>query len=123
MKMSYSYKAVLIIALLELHDKNWSISIGQASEYFKRYYSKRRTNGLPVERRRCIYQDPSTTLGQIAANVIANPVKALVKSGFFEYTANDKLFFLHPKLKKEITEIKTAKLIDICKERLEQYYS
>ena len=49
MKMSYSYKPVLIMALLELHDKDWNLSISKAAQYFKTHYQQRREKGLPVE--------------------------------------------------------------------------
>ncbi len=123
MKMSYSYKPVLIMALLELHDKDWNLHISKAAQYFKIFYQQRREKGLPVELKKCIYQNPAVTLEAIAINLISNPVKALVGSGFFEYTSDIRLFSLRSDLKQKLTEKNTADILDICRRRLEQYYS
>ena len=111
------------MAFLKLHDKDWNLPISQAAQYFKTFYQQRRKSGLPVELRKCIYQNPSVTLDQITINLISNPVKALVESGFFEYTPSIGLFSLHPKLKNKLTEKNIAGILDICEKKLEQYYS
>lgn len=123
MKMSYSYKPVFVMAFLELHDKDWNLPISQVAQYFKTFYQQRRKSGLPVELKKCIYQNPGVTLGQITINLIANPVKALVESGFFEYAPDIGLFSLHPDLKNKLTEKNVADILDICGKKLEQYYS
>lgn len=123
MKMSYSYKPVLIMALLELHDKDWNLSISKAAQYFKTHYQQRREKGLPVELKKCIYQDPSVTLEAIIKNLISNPVKVLVESGFFEYTSDTCLFSLRSDLKKKLTKKDIEGIYDVCKRRLDQYYS
>lgn len=123
MKMSYSYKPVLIMALIELHDKDWNLPISKAAQYFKTFYQHRRENGLPVELKKCIYQNPVVTLNQIIENLISNPVKALVESGFFEYASDIGLLSLRPDLKKKLTEKNTADILNICRTKLEQYYS
>ena len=89
MKMSYSYKPVLILALLHAGDKNGELTIGEAAQYFRNYYNKRRAKGLPVEKKNCIYQRTDITEQQIAGNMRANPVQALVESGFFYVEETD----------------------------------
>jgi len=123
MKMSYSYLPVLVMALLELHDKDWNLPISEAAKYFRKFYQQRRENGLLVELKKCIYQNPGVTLDQITANLITNPVKALVESGFFEYRPDISLFYLRSDLKKKLTEKNTVDILDICRNKLEQYYS
>lgn len=123
MKMSYSYKPVLAMALLELHDKDWNLPISTAAKYFEKFYQQRRENGFPVELKKCIYQNPGVTLDQITANLISNPVRALVESGFFQYAPDINLFSLRPDLKKKLTEKNIADILDICRKKLEQYYS
>lgn len=123
MKMSYSYKPVLVMAFLELHNKDWNLSISKAAQYFRTFYQQRRENRLPVEIKKCIYQNPSVTLDQITINLISNPVKALVESGFFEYAPDIGLLSLRPDLKNKLTEKNTTDIFDICRKKLEQYYS
>jgi hypothetical protein len=122
MKMSYSYKPVLIMALINASDENWNIRISEAAEYFKGFYKKRRDKGLPVELKKCIYQDPKVTVEQITSNLIANPVKALVESGFFEYYPSTGIFSLRNDIKRQITKKKASEIHDICSQKLAQYY-
>ena len=111
------------MALLKLHDNDWNLSIPKAAQYFKAFYQQRRESGLPVELKKCIYLNPGVTLNQIAVNLIANPVKALVESGFFEYIPDTSLFSLRPDLKEKLTEKNKEDILDICREKLDQYYS
>lgn len=123
MKMSYSYKPILIMALINAPDKNWEIHISEAAEYFKAFYKKRRDSGLPVERKKCIYQNPGVTIEQIISNLITNPVKTLIESGFFEYNSVSGVFSLNTDMKPQMTTKKALDILDICSQRLEQYYS
>ena len=123
MKMSYSYKPVLVMALLELHDSDWNLPISKAAQYFKAFYQCRRENGFPVEIKKCIYQNPSVTLNRITENLISNPVKALVESGYFEYAPDDGLFSLRPDLQKKLTSENEKDIHNICRDKLEEYYS
>ncbi len=122
MKMSYSYKPILIMAMLSASDKNWEIHIFEAAEYIKAFYRSRRDRGLQVERKKCIYQNPGVTIDQIISNLIANPVKALIESGYFEYNSENGVFSLVNDIKKMMTTKSASDLFDICNQRLTQYY-
>jgi hypothetical protein len=50
MKMSYSYKPVLILALLHT-GKNGTVAIEKAAQYFYDFYEERRRQGLPAEKK------------------------------------------------------------------------
>lgn len=80
--MSYSYKPVLIMALVEYGGK---IHISDAVDYFVQYYARRLSLGLITERTNSIYSNLNCSLEQIANNIKNNPVKALLNSDYFEY--------------------------------------
>lgn len=80
--MSYSYKPVLIMALVEYGGK---IHISDAVDYFVQYYARRLSLGLIAERTNSIYSNLNCSLEQIANNIKNNPVKALLNSDYFEY--------------------------------------
>ena len=122
MKMSYSYKPVLILALLHSGDENGSISIEQAATYFRRYYSDRKAYGLPIEKKRCIYLRDDVTDNQIVANIIANPVKALVESGYFFYDEASHVFSVSPEIWKAADNSSKSMITEICCQRLKGYY-
>ena len=78
MRMSYSYKPILILALLHYGDQDGCISIENAAVYFREYYSNRKAQGLAIEKKQCIYLRDDVTDAQIIANLLSNPVKALI---------------------------------------------
>ena len=122
MKMSFSYKPLLILALLHSGDESGCIAIKQAAIFFRGYYSDRKTRGLPIEKKRCIYARDNVTDNQIIANLIANPVKALVNSGYFSYDETSHLFSVSPEIWVQLDSAKKSILTEICRQRLEDYY-
>lgn len=122
MKMSYSYKPVLILALLHSGDEEGSIPIEQAAIYFRGYYSDRKAQGLPIEKKRCIYLRDDITDNQIVANLIANPVKALTESGYFFYDEASHMFSVSPKIWEVADRLGKSMIAEICRQRLKDYY-
>jgi hypothetical protein len=122
MKMSYSYKAVLVLAFLHAADKNGLLSISKAVRYFKAYYNARRAKGFSPEKKKCIYQRVDISDQQIAENIIVNPVKALVESGFFFYNKETEVFSLSPEIWDALDRKSKAALTRICNQRLKDYF-
>ena len=122
MKMSYSYKPILILALLHFGDKNGCITIQEAATFFRRYYADRKAHGLPVEKKPCIYLRDDVTDKQIITNLIANPVKALIESGYFFYNEKSQLFSVSPGLWGEIDSSGKSMITKICHQKLRDYY-
>lgn len=121
MKMTYSYKPLLIMALLQ--SDAGGISIAEAASYFRRYYNDRREQGLTDEKKKNIYQNPNVTDTQIVTNLISNPVKALVASGYFVYDAKAQILSVLPDIWVKTSSKDRSIICDICRQRLEQYYS
>ena len=122
MKMSYSYKPVLILALLHAADKNGVLTVSKAAQYFRAYYNDRRANGLQAEKKKCIYQRVDITDQQIAGNIISNPVKVLVESGFFFYNEEDEAFLMSPEIWNALDRKHKAALTRICNQKLKDYF-
>lgn len=55
MEMSYSYKPVLMYAMLENADEKGKVLIEDLIDYFIYFYENRRKKGLTVEKKKCIY--------------------------------------------------------------------
>lgn len=122
MKMSYSYKPILILALLHA-GKNGSVSVEKAAQYFRDFYSSRRNQGLPVEKKRCIYLRDDVTDKQIIANLISNPIRALCESGFFFFNEQNLVLSISPEIWSALDKGSKALLTRICRQRLKEYYS
>lgn len=121
MKMSYSYKPVLVMAVLH-NGKEGSISLEDAAKYFREYYSSRKANGLPAEKKRCIYLRDDFTDGQIMANLINNPIKALCESGFFFYNESTQILSLSPEIWSALDRSNKAAITRVCRKKLCEYF-
>ena len=117
--MSYSYKPVLIMALVE---HSGVVSISEAVNYFVQYYGNRLTLGLVAERNNSIYSNLNCTLEQISSNIKTNPVKALLNSPFFIYDRSTEILSFIPEIRRELTANAAEKIISVCMQRLDEYY-
>ena len=122
MRMSYSYKPILILALLHYGDRDGCISIENAAAYFREYYSNRKAQGLAIEKKQCIYLRDDVTDAQIIANLLSNPVKALIESGFFFYNEDSHVFSVSPDIWSTIDISNKAAITRICRQKLKDYY-
>ena len=123
MRMSYSYKPLLILALLHSGKQDGSISIQRAAEFFRKFYSERKLRGIPAEKKPCIYLRDDFTMVQVMDNLVANPVKALVASGYFFYNEEKQQFSISPEIWCAMKRGKKASMTKICKQKLKEYYS
>lgn len=121
MRMSYSYKPVLIMALIESGKKE--IKIDYAVSYFRHFYNSRRKQGLKIEKGNCIYHHADVSDNIIADNIISNPVKALSNSGYFTYDASTQTFGFIDQIAAKITAQDRYKIVELCKDKLNRYYS
>lgn len=119
MNMSYSYKPVLIMALLEYGGK---IHISDAVDYFVQYYARRLSLGLIAERTNSIYSNLNCSLEQIANNIKNNPVKALLNSDYFEYDKKQELLSIKGHILESLTPLEKQRIMDACLSRLDEYY-
>jgi hypothetical protein len=122
MRMSYSYKPVLILAVLDAGN-NGLIFIDDAVSYFRQFYRQRRKQGLKIEKGNCIYQLPDISDESIAGNIVANPVKALSSSGYFQYDEAHTVFGFQPDLWNAFSKDDINLIRSICHTKLEKYYS
>ena len=122
MKMSYSYKPVLILALLHAANKKGVLTVRKATQYFRAYYNDRRMQGLQAEKKKCIYQRADVTDQQIAGNIVSNPVKVLAETGFFFYNEEEEAFLMSPEIWNALDRKHKAALTRICNQKLKDYF-
>lgn len=122
MKMSYSYKPLLILALLHSDCKDGKITIKEAAAYFRSFYEGRKNKGLPAEKKKCLYLHESFTDEQIMDNIISNPVKALTGTDFFYYDAETQNFYLSPVVFRELDRKRKMAITKACNQRLKEYF-
>lgn len=119
LKMSRSYKPVLILATLQA---GGSITVEQAAHFFVKFYQKRKTAGLKPEVGNCIYADEPNNLNAICNNLIHNPIDALCRSGFFEYDSENKLFYFSNDIYDNLTLDEIEEIGSVCLAKLDEYF-
>lgn len=121
-QMIYSYKPVLILALFQSGNEDGSISMKTAAACFRSFYSARKAQNLPAEKKPCIYLRDDITDNAIISNLIANPVAALVGSGYFSYDKSAQMLSVSPEIWRMADAAAKAEIIEICHQRLRDYY-
>lgn len=121
MKMSYSYKAVLLLLLIDTPEL--SVSISDAVAFFRDFYYQRKINGQKVEKKNCLFQRDDITEGEIADNILRNPVNALLKSSYFEYDDNKQIFSVKRSIAAQITDENREEIRRACNRKLKAYYT
>ena len=72
---------------------------------------KRQAQGLAIEKKQCIYLRDDVTEAQIIANLLSNPVKALIESGFFFYNEDSHIFSVSPDIWSTICLLYTSRCV------------
>lgn len=119
MKMTYSYKALLIMALLDEANVNGSSLLSSVAYYFINFYDLRIENGLVAEKKDSIFSKKGVSLNETMKNILNNAAKVLEKDGILIIKEKHLQFVDH--IWAQVKHAK-EKYKDICKSRLNDYY-
>lgn len=122
MDMSYSYKPVLIQAILRHADEKGRVKLSDISDYFRAYYEHRRAAGLVVEKPDSIFAKGSYTDSEAQRNILANPFKRFEDMQMLRHTRTLGIIQVDEAVWKRLTEGEKAEIGRICEEKLEAYY-
>lgn len=121
MHMSYSYKAVLILAMLDCVDNTGKATLLTVTNYFIKFYSSRCSKGQMAEKADSIFAHEDINTEVAAQNILQNPCNALSKAGIISVDKNQVITFTEaarhcwePKEREQI--------ISVCNERLSSYF-
>ena len=123
MDMSYSYKPVLIKAILRHADEKGSIQLADIVAYFRAYYEGRRAAGLVVEKPNSLFARGEYTDKEAERNILANPFKRFEDMQMFRHTRTLGIVQVDESVWKKLTAGEKAEMEKICEEKLEQYFS
>ena len=123
MRMSFSYKPVLIKALLECGENNGSVSTEKAAKYFRTYYSLRQRKGEKIEEKNCVFRNSYVSDEEIERCIINNPVKALCSSEYFTFDTERHIFSIRGDIWNTMSGSDREKLSEICNQRIKNYFS
>mgnify|MGYP004460468293 FL=1 len=122
MDMSYSYKPVLMLAVLEHADRNGHIKISDLVAYFRAFYAARRANGLTVEKANSLYCRSDCTDKEIERNILSNPFNRFEDMQMMRHTKTLGIVEVDSAVWKKLTDAEKAEIRQICDEKLKAYF-
>lgn len=123
MDMSYSYKPVLIKAVLTHADSKGRVKLDDIVAYFKDYYENRRSAGLLVEKANSIFAKGGYTDKEAQRNILSNPFKRFQDMQMLRHTKTLGIIEVEPTVWKNLTDDEKNEIHYICDEKLNEYYS
>ena len=122
MDMSYSYKPVLIKAILLYADERGRIELEDIVGYFKTYYEGRRSARLTVEKKNSIFAKGGYTDKEAERNILANPFKRFEDMQMLRHTKTLGIVQVDESVWKRLSKEEKAEIEKICDEKLKIYY-
>ena len=123
MDMSYSYKPVLIQAILRHADEKGRIQLADIVAYFRAYYEGRRAAGLVVEKPNSLFARGGYTDKEAERNILGNPFKRFEDMQMLRHTRTLGIVQVDESVWKKLTAEEKAEMEKICEEKLAQYFS
>ena len=122
MRMDHSYKPVLLKAILTYADLNGRVKISDLVEYFKKFYTARRSNGLIVEKDDSIFARDNCSDKQIEREILSYPFKRFENMSMMHHTKTLGVIQIDPLIWKKLTDIEKKLIEQVCDEKLAYYY-
>lgn len=123
MDMSYSYKPVLIKAMLEYADERGRVDIDEVVNYFIEFYEGRKVAGLVAEKANSLYQKGNYMSKDVEKNILSNPFKRFSDMRFLQRNKAVNLLEFNPVIFKKLTSKDKERILAICDEKLMNYYT
>ena len=122
MDMSYSYKPVLLKAILQNADKQGRVKIDDIVTYFRAFYEDRRARGEVVEKQNSIFAKGNYTDKEAVRNILSNPFKRFEDMNMMRHTKTIGIIEVEPTVWKRLAEEDKQRILKVCDLKLEQYY-
>jgi hypothetical protein len=122
MDMSYSYKPVLIKAVLLYADDKGRIKLDDIVAYFRSYYEGRRNAGYIVEKKNSIFAKGGYTNKEAERNILSNPFKRFEDMQMLKHTKTLGIIQVDESVWKKLSDTEKAEIEKICDEKLAEYY-
>ena len=122
MDMSYSYKPVLIKAILLYADDKGRVKLDDIVSYFRSFYEGRRAAGLPVEKKNSIFSKGGYTDADAKRNILSNPFKRFEDMQMLRHTKTLGIAQVEETVWKHLSAEEKDEIGRICEEKLGQYY-
>lgn len=122
MDMSYSYKPVLLKAMLNECSDNGKVLVEDIVDYFIDFYEDRKKKGLPAEKKNSIYNNEVLDRKAVKRNIFDNPFKRFEDMRFMEKCKDIEYVQFNQHLWRKLSGEDKIWIDRWCEEKLEGYY-
>ena len=123
MDMSFSYKPVLMKAILKHADEKGRIRLDDIVAYFRSFYEGRRAAGLTVEKSSSIFARGGYTDKEAERNILSNPFKRFEDMQMLRHTKTLGIIQIDEAVWKRLSDDEKDEVDHICEQKLTAYYS
>jgi hypothetical protein len=122
-QMTFSYKPVLVAALLDVVDRDGKTTSSRLIDSFREFYLDRLRRGLPTEKERGVSPSPMLKPDEISDeqiwNILVRYPLELMKE-FIQF--DNEIVRIQPIIWKQLTSDDLIQLKQITQQRIEKYY-
>lgn len=122
MSMSYSYKPVFLISFMSCMNENGEANLGDVAEAFAWYYEDRIKQGLPAEKKICIFTKGGYTTKDVETLILSNPFKRFEDMGYMHHSKYLGNLQIDKSIMKNFEDNDMSDLLTYCTEALERYW-
>lgn len=122
MQMTFSYKPVLIKAILFHADTDGNVNVSDIVEFFRNFYESRRRDGVIIEKGNSIFAKGKYTDKEAERIIIMNPVKCFENMNILKYHKSSGVIRVNANIWKSISKEGKLEIEVVCDERLVQYF-
>ena len=123
MTMSYSYKPVFIQAFMDHMDEDGNVRLEDIVQQFADYYETRVKNGLPAEKKKCIFTRGGYSDKDVEKLILSMPFKRYEDMNFMRHARHLGVLQLNKNIVRRLTEKDKTEIRDICQEALKNYFA
>lgn len=122
MGMNYSYKPILLKAILEYADNAGKVRLDDIVFYFRKFFDDRRNSHLKVERAKSVYLNPQITDKEILRNILTYPFKRFESMSMLRHTKTLGVIQVDEAVWKHLSVQEKDNILVICDEKLKEYF-
>lgn len=123
MRVNYSYKPVLVMAIVRNASENGEIALSDLVDFFLSFYAKRQATGLLVEKADSSFVKFPNDRKHAARTIVRYPITVLANKQFINYDLQTSVLTVAKPIWQRI-DLETKAFIEAhCERILEEYYS
>ena len=122
MQMSYSYKPVFIMSFLSCMNEKGEAVLSEVAEAFAWYYEDRKKQGLPAEKKNCIFTKGSYTAKDVERLILSMPFKRFEGMGYMRHSKYLGIIQIDKSIMKTLDDNDISEILTYCTNALDRYW-